>query len=423
MRRLLILVLGFMIAIAVACTTPMNIPASTPTSQQIPTPQEAQYPAPWPTPTRTPTPTVTPTPTNTPTPTPLPTATPTAIPTPTPTPTPRPTSIPTATPKPTPTPRYYNLTINGIVIKQDSIDISNGVITISIPPKENGYLEGTVVRLVANPSPFGTSITWAGVDEQNGAVATITMAATRFVTVSIILPAPTPTPTPTPTPLPTPTAQPTPKPTPTPSVTPLPLKFLQVSNWQNPPKPVVTTEVKFPQGGGVFFNVTYGREVEPYHPYAGTIYKKEPNRFLYHLPPSVKQQAAEWWMHWDVSASWFPSEEGTWKVYERMVRFEGSWPIPKDASKPHPLFAFRLQFPEGNQKEVFLDINAQQYLPFCHFATVIYPQKVTGYESASCIFTRETTLQWLRMWDPTLSEIPPPNLWFGIFQRRVKVEE
>ena len=162
---------------------------------------------PDPTPTSPPPSPATPLPTTTSLPglTTSPTATaptPTLVPAPTPTTAPTPTPVPIPTPTPEPT---YSLRINGNMVPagQSLVQVLNGTVTLSDGPRADGrYSANQVVTLVANPTTPRSQMFWGGVDNQNGALATVRMGAERFVTLNIVLTLPTPTPPPAPTPTP-----------------------------------------------------------------------------------------------------------------------------------------------------------------------------------------------------------------------------
>ena len=144
----------------------------------------------------------------------------------------------TSTPNPTPPPTAtlapaasFRLAVNGIIVRQGQsfVNVENGNVTLSqAPGLDSKFPSGTILSLAANPNLPGASVTWGGVDNQQGAGANILMLADRFVTVSITLPTPTlhptatPRPTPTSTLVPTPTRRPTITMTPIPTVTPTP---------------------------------------------------------------------------------------------------------------------------------------------------------------------------------------------------------
>ena len=183
---------------------PTPVPTATPTPTPKPTattaPTLAPTATPTPVPTRTPTPVPTPVPTPTPAPTPTPTPTPTLVPTPTPTPVPSPT--PTIVPTPSPTLVLRpKLTINGLLVyPDDEAFISNFIALVKVnpaPEEDGAYSPGTEVTLVALPRDPRFQLTWRGVDEQQGNVATVYMTGERTVEVLVGEPVRTPTPSPT----------------------------------------------------------------------------------------------------------------------------------------------------------------------------------------------------------------------------------
>lgn len=148
------------------------------------------------------------TPTAVPTATAIPTATPTLVPTPvatvapSPTPAPTPTAAPSPTPTvtPTPTPTLLEgptLSINGILVEPGSrtVAVANGSVPLSLAPSPGGgYPLNASLTLLANLDFPGFPIAWAGVDSQDGFLASVKMGINRHVV--IVMGAPTPTPKP-----------------------------------------------------------------------------------------------------------------------------------------------------------------------------------------------------------------------------------
>jgi len=156
-----------------------------------PTPTRPARPRPTliPAPTSTPTPTAAPSPSATPSPTQTPVPVPTATPTPAPTaPLPAPTSIPGPA---------HTLSINGTAVPPGDrvISVANGLVTLSVAPNPDGvYPRGALISLIAAPAIPGYPVVWAGVDSQDGNLATVAMTVDRFVVLRLEAPTPTPPP-------------------------------------------------------------------------------------------------------------------------------------------------------------------------------------------------------------------------------------